>query len=127
MLVKDSYGKWSLPKGHVEPGETMEQTALRETTEETGLTKLKIIEKLGKPIKVFFIHPRTKKYTFKIMTFFLMEHTDHEELVLGETPEGRKEIEDAKWFTYADALKTAQYKNVKNNLKEAGRLLKITD
>lgn len=35
------------PKGHVEEGETFEQTAIREVTEETGLTKLKILKKLG--------------------------------------------------------------------------------
>lgn len=35
------------PKGHVEEGETFEQAAIREVTEETGLTKLKIVKKLG--------------------------------------------------------------------------------
>lgn len=35
------------PKGHVEQGETLEQTAIREVTEETGLTELKIAKKLG--------------------------------------------------------------------------------
>ncbi len=34
-------------KGHVEAGETLEQTAIREVTEETGLTELKIVKKLG--------------------------------------------------------------------------------
>ncbi len=35
------------PKGHVEEGETFEQAALREVSEETGLTELKIVKKLG--------------------------------------------------------------------------------
>ena len=35
------------PKGHVEKGETFEQTAIREVTEETGLIELKIVKKLG--------------------------------------------------------------------------------
>ncbi len=35
------------PKGHVEEGETFEQTAIREVTEETGLTELRIVKKLG--------------------------------------------------------------------------------
>lgn len=35
------------PKGHVEKGETLEQAAIREVTEETGLTELEIIKKLG--------------------------------------------------------------------------------
>ena len=39
LLVFETYSKcWSLPKGHMEAGETQEQTALRELLEETGLT-----------------------------------------------------------------------------------------
>ena len=39
LLVFETFSKcWSLPKGHMEPGETEEQTALRELFEETGLT-----------------------------------------------------------------------------------------
>ena len=39
LLVFEAYSKcWSLPKGHMEPGEKEEQTALRELWEETGLT-----------------------------------------------------------------------------------------
>jgi ADP-ribose pyrophosphatase YjhB (NUDIX family) len=37
----------SFAKGHVEKGETYEQTAIREVTEETGLTQLSIVKKLG--------------------------------------------------------------------------------
>lgn len=39
LLVYETFSKcWSLPKGHIEPGETDVQTALRELMEETGLT-----------------------------------------------------------------------------------------
>jgi 8-oxo-dGTP pyrophosphatase MutT (NUDIX family) len=34
--------RWDLPKGHVEPGETLQQTALRETEEETGIKSSQI-------------------------------------------------------------------------------------
>jgi 8-oxo-dGTP pyrophosphatase MutT (NUDIX family) len=40
------------PKGHVEDGEAFEQTAIREVTEETGLTELKIVKKLGSYSKI---------------------------------------------------------------------------
>jgi len=46
---KDSTGKrilWSLPKGHIEAGETPEQAALREVAEETGITS-EITKSLG--------------------------------------------------------------------------------
>ena len=37
LLVHQVEGHWSLPKGHVEDGETEEETAIRETFEETGV------------------------------------------------------------------------------------------
>lgn len=39
--------RWVLPKGHVEPGETLEQTALREILEESGLDNVQLIKYLG--------------------------------------------------------------------------------
>lgn len=36
-LIKDSYGRWTLPKGHLEPGESLAEAARREIGEETGL------------------------------------------------------------------------------------------
>lgn len=38
LLIKHNGGHWAFPKGHVEAGETEEETALREVLEETGLT-----------------------------------------------------------------------------------------
>ncbi len=38
VLVREKNGSYGLPKGHVEPGESIEQTALREIREETGVT-----------------------------------------------------------------------------------------
>src|SRR5947209_19581200 len=38
---------WVLPKGHVEAGETIEQAALREIYEETGLDNVQLIQHLG--------------------------------------------------------------------------------
>ena len=40
VLVREKNGSYGLPKGHVEPGETLAQTALREVREETGVTAI---------------------------------------------------------------------------------------
>jgi len=48
LLIKDSYGRWSWPKGKVEPGEKTAETALREIAEEVGLKKTKILCRLGR-------------------------------------------------------------------------------
>ncbi len=104
LLIKDPSGKWSLPKGLIEKGETSEQAALREVSEETGLKKLKIIEKLG-DIKYYY---KLKGETiFKIVVFFLMEAEDSD-----LTPQW--EIQDAKWFPIGDALENIGYKNSKD-------------
>jgi 8-oxo-dGTP pyrophosphatase MutT (NUDIX family) len=47
LLRKRSEGVVVLPKGHVDPGETPEQAALRETIEETGYTDLEVLASLG--------------------------------------------------------------------------------
>ena len=40
VLVREKNGSYGLPKGHVEPGETLAETALREMREETGVTAI---------------------------------------------------------------------------------------
>jgi len=47
LLRKSALGEVVLPKGHIEPGETAEGAALRETVEETGYTKLEVLADLG--------------------------------------------------------------------------------
>ena len=101
LLIKDHVGKWTLPKGLIEKGETSEQAALREVKEETGLENLRVIEKLGN-VKYFYQLKGEK--IFKIVTFFLMEAKD-EEL----KPEW--EIQDAKWFKIEEILEKNSYKN----------------
>jgi len=44
---KQSSKTWALPKGHIEPNESLEQAALREIQEETGLTNIQLISHLG--------------------------------------------------------------------------------
>jgi bis(5'-nucleosidyl)-tetraphosphatase len=60
---------WSLPKGHVDVGETCLQTAIREIHEETGLQKLELIKELGSYVRPVKSLPGVmKKITFYLFT-----------------------------------------------------------
>src|SRR5574344_901562 len=74
LLISNLEGIYGFPKGHVEAGETEEQTALREVFEEVGLT-VKLVTGFRSEDK----HPITKKEnTMKKIVYFLGEYSDQE-------------------------------------------------
>jgi 8-oxo-dGTP pyrophosphatase MutT (NUDIX family) len=101
-------GKWDLPKGGIEKGEEIEDTAMREVEEETGVGKLKIDRKLQKTYHVF---KRNGKYKLKVTHWFEM-HTNFD----GETtPQEKEGIEKAEWLNpeqIKEALKNS-FENIK--------------
>src|SRR5688572_31182381 len=48
LLIQDAKDRWTIPKGHIEEGETAKKTAEREIKEETGLAEVKVHNWLGK-------------------------------------------------------------------------------
>jgi diadenosine hexaphosphate hydrolase (ATP-forming) len=64
LLVRDRYGRLTFPKGHVEPGEGLEATALRELAEETGVVGVLV----GPPLVVRYAVP--PRGTPKSVAFF---------------------------------------------------------
>ena len=105
-LILDAYNKWTFPKGHVEKGESLEETALRELEEETGLNKLKIKKYLGETeIKV---HKPGQKSFRKLIKYFLIE-TKVSKIIIPDT----QEIKDVRWFSKKEALNTIGYNNAK--------------
>ncbi len=101
-------GKWDLPKGGIERGEEIEQTALREVEEETGAGKLEIVRKLQKTYHIFRHHD---EYRLKITHWFMMTTAFDGVLV----PQAKEGIEKAVWLN-ADQIKEAlknSYENIK--------------
>lgn len=71
LLIRDlKFDDWFLPKGHQEAGESLEETALREVFEETGLTDIEIIKPIGSYKQI-----NTEKREDKEIHFFLMSKT----------------------------------------------------
>jgi len=105
-----------LPKGHVEKGEKLSRTALREIKEETGISG-SILSSLGF-IKYRFFDLESKKLVFKTVHFFLTN------FLKGKLSDHDDEVEYARWFTVQEALKRVEYKGEYNVLKKAMKKLR---
>ena len=130
------YHKWVLPKGHIEPGETAVETAVREVHEETGVTAHVVGEEPVKTISYWFYSDpdesgettRTvKKYqeqggnkvrVHKQVDFYLMEAT---------ADEGKPgwEMEERKWVMYKEAMELLAFETEKEVFGAVGKKLRI--
>lgn len=110
-------GKWDLPKGGTEKWEQIEETAMREVEEETGVNNLKITKKLQKTYHIF---KRNGVYRLKITHWFEMT-SDFEGIPVGQIEEG---IEKAVWLhpnEIPEVLKKS-YENIKLLFEEENLL-----
>ncbi len=115
LLLLYQAGHWDLPKGHVEKGETLEDTVKREVKEETGLEDMKIVSGFKETIKYFF--KWEGKNILKFVTFFLAE-TDASEVRISQEHIGFE------WLPYNEAVKRVTFKNAKEILKKANGFLR---
>jgi bis(5'-nucleosidyl)-tetraphosphatase len=111
LLIKDSYGNWTWPKGNIEKDETSEEAAIREIAEEVGLKRIKLIDRIS---EVRYFYRRGANLIFKTVYIYLFQTEEEEKLKVLTS-----EIEDAKWFTSVEALEKIDYKGAKEVLKKA--------
>jgi 8-oxo-dGTP pyrophosphatase MutT (NUDIX family) len=111
-------GVWALPKGLIGPGESGEQTALREVFEETGVQG-RPVEKLGDVKYVYTQNWGAEKgqRVFKVVSFFLLRAGRGR---IGEiADEMRVEVAEARWLPLEDAPRLLAYKGEREMAQKA--------
>ena len=100
LMIRRS-GLWDLPKGHQEPGEALEETALREVEEETGLHGLSLGRYIRTTDHCYF---RNEKWHLKHTWWYAMTCTGCEEC----TPQTEEGITEIVWVAKQDLPKYLQ-------------------
>jgi ADP-ribose pyrophosphatase len=108
---------WCLPKGHVEKGESLEQTAIREVFEETGLGG-KIVQKLGEISYSFRVGSVRVR---KTVHHYLLREFEGSLSAAGD-PTG--EVLEVRWFALEDLVDTLAHENEKKMAQKALELLR---
>src|SRR3989338_692904 len=122
-VMKDSYGKWTFPKGHVELGEDLEEAADRETLEELGLEQIRLLEYLGK-IDIWFRDKFHKKgqLIHKDIHYYLFQTLAESQL----HPDPEEHVYEAKWVSLSKVERVSSYADMVPIVKRAIEILKQT-
>lgn len=84
-------GKWDLPKGHIEKGETIEWGALREVEEETGVSSPRLVKLITETFHTYWYgNSRVLKHTY---WHFMKKDTENYTLLKPQTEEGITKVE----------------------------------
>lgn len=104
LLIADSKSRWTIPKGHIEDGETPRQTAVREIQEETGLMDMKVWDWLG---KINFRYRRVNVLVLMTTEIFLVE-------ALGDNNKIKPQewMTNIKWLPVNEALDKIEYEDI---------------
>ncbi len=110
LLLKYGLGHWEFVKGHIEEGETEEETIIRELKEETGITNAHIVKRFKEDYEYSFKFKG--QIIHKFVRCYLIE-SNNKDVKLSY------EHEDFKWLPIDKAIKQVTYKNAKILLKKA--------
>ena len=104
LLIQDAKDRWTIPKGHIEPGETAEQTAQREIGEEAGMKDTTLMGWLG---KINFRYRRVSTLVLMTTQIYLVH-------AQGDTDALQKEdwMNGIKWFPFSEALDAIEYEDI---------------
>ncbi len=116
LLLHYEAGHWDFVKGNVEPNESEKDTVIRELQEETGIADGRFIDDFREKVEYFY--RRQGATIHKEVIFFLIE-THTEKVKLSYEHVGYT------WLDYQNAMKRLTFKNAKEVLQKAHKLLKI--
>jgi 8-oxo-dGTP pyrophosphatase MutT (NUDIX family) len=104
LLIQDAKNRWTIPKGHIEEGESPKQTAEREVCEETGLKDTKMMGWLG---KINFRYRRQQSLVLMTTDIFLVQ-------AVGDTNQVKPEewMNGIKWLPAEEALDKIEYEDI---------------
>ena len=104
LLIQDHKDRWTIPKGHIEEGETAQEAARREIGEEAGLHEIDMLGWLG---KIHFRYRRIEKLVLITQQVYLMRvRTSGNEIQKEEWMNG------IKWFPFNEALDLIEYEDI---------------
>ncbi len=104
LLIQDAKDRWTIPKGHIEEGETAQETAIREIGEEAGLHDVEPICWLG---KINFRYRRLNTLVLMTTQIYLMRVT-----TTGNEIKKEEWMNCIKWFEFHDALDAIEYEDI---------------
>ena len=104
LLIQDAKKRGTIPKGHIEDGETAQQTALREIGEEAGLHATESLGWLG---KIHFRYRRIDRLVLMTTQIYLVRAYAQTEAI-----EKEDWMSDIRWFSFADALDKIEYEDI---------------
>ena len=120
LLERPGRGEVRLPKGHVEPGETVEQAAVREVQEETGYADVEIAVDLGSITHTFY-NDRADAEVTRTESYFLMRLTTERTY---DGPQYEHEHFTRRWVKRADAERLLTYETEREFVRRAGQALR---
>ncbi|NCU39104.1 NUDIX domain-containing protein [Candidatus Saccharibacteria bacterium] len=104
LLIQDAKNRWTIPKGHIEEGESAVATARREIGEEAGLYDIDMLGWLG---KIHFRYRRIDRLVLMTTQIYLVRvRTSGDEIKKEEW------MNDIKWFPFVEALDLIEYEDI---------------